>query len=621
MAGVLIGPAGLRLVTDVGMIGRYAELGVILLLFTIGLEISFRDLLRARQMLVIGGALQLLLTGAAVYAVAVLIGLPPSVAAVFGVMIALSSTTIVMSALGERGDRSSPHGRFLLSVLIFQDLAVVPIMLLLPVLAGDTVVGMEQLPLVLVRGGLILAGVLVSLRWGVPNLLYHAARVRSSEVFLFSVVAIGVLTVYLSGLLGLSFAFGAFLAGLLIADSEFRHETLTLVLPFRDLFAGLFFVSIGMLLEVEYLLAEPLLVVGLTVGIILVKALPGMLSARALGLPIRPVVIGGLSLAHVGEFSFVIANAALALGLLSSGQYQPFLNAAVLSMALAPFLIRFSCLLGDRLAGFVPQRGGASEPTPVSDHLVIVGFGLSGQKISRIARESGIAYTIIEANPETVRRKQAEGEPIYFGDAAHAGVLECAGVEHARMLVCVISDPGAVVRIVRAARMVNPGLFIAVRVRYAGEIEALKTAGADEVIAEEFEALIELVTRVLSVYTVPFDEIEGSIDGIRADGYAMFRSLRASASGGVDVEGRLHDLDIRTYRILPTSPLAECRLDESGLRSDYGATVLAIRRGETTIPNPSGEEVLLPGDVVVLIGSPTALSGIGVPFTGPAEKK
>lgn len=620
VAGVLIGPAGLRLVDDLEAIGQYAELGVILLLFTIGLEISFGDLLRARRMLLLGGALQLLLTTAAVYAVGVLIGLSPSVAAVFGVMIALSSTTIVMSALGERGERNSPHGRFLLSILIFQDLAVVPIMLLLPALAGDALVGMDQLPLVLLRSGLILAAILISLRWGVPTLLYHAARVRSSEVFLFSVVAICVLTVYVSGVLGLSFAFGAFLAGLLIAGSEFRHETVTLVLPFRDLFAGLFFVSIGMLLELEYLVAQPLLVAGLTIGIVLVKAVPGLLSARALGLPARPVVIGGLSLAHVGEFSFVIANAALGLGLLTSGQYQPFLNAAVLSMAMAPFLIRLSCWLGDRLAWSVPQRGGEPEPTPLSGHLVIVGFGLSGQKISRIARESGIPYTIIETNPETVRRLQAEGEPIFFGDAAHAGVLECAGVDRARMLVCVISDPGAVARIVRAARAMNPDLFIAVRVRYATEIEILKDAGADEVIAQEFEALIELVTRVLSVYMVPFDEIEGFVDRIRADGYAMFRTLRASASGGVDVEGRLYDLDIRTYRIAPSSALAGLRLDRSGLRSEYGATVLAIRRGEATIPNPSGEEVLLPGDVVVLIGPPAALSGVGAPFTGEEKR-
>lgn len=603
------------------MISQYAELGVILLLFTIGLEISFRDLLRASHMLIIGGALQLLLTTGVVSIVAIAFGLSPPVAAVFGVMIAVSSTTIVMAALGERGERSSPQGRFLLSVLIFQDLAVVPIMLLLPVLAGDTLVGLEQLPLALARGGIILAVILVSLRWGVPTLLYHAARIRSSEVFLFSVVAICILTVYLSGMLGLSFAFGAFLAGLLIADSEFRHETMAIVLPFRDLFAGIFFVSIGMLLEIQFLLDQPFLVAGLTVGIVLVKTLPGMLSARALGLSVRPVVIGGLSLAHVGEFSFVIANSALALGLLLIDQYQLFLNAAVVSMATAPFLIRLSCLIGDRLVDSVPQRRGAPEPALLAGHLVIVGFGLSGQKISRVARESGIEYRIIEANPETVRRMQQKGEPIIFGDAAHAGVLEWAGVNQARMLVCVISDPGAVARVVRTARRMNPGLFIAVRVRYAAEIEGLRAAGADEVVAEEFEALIELVTRVLSVYMVPFNEIEGYVDRVRADGYAMFRSLRASASGGVDIEGRLYNLDIRTYRIAVDSSIAGRRLDESRLREDFNATVLAVRRGLTTISNPSPGEPLLPGDVVVLFGSPASLAGVGSLFTGPEKKE
>ncbi len=602
------------------MISQYAELGVILLLFTIGLEISFRDLLQASQMLIIGGTLQLLLTIGFVYGIAIVLGLSPPVAVAFGLMIAVSSTTIVMAALGERGERGSLHGRFLLSVLILQDLAVVPIMLLLPVLAGETPVGLEQLPLALARGGVILSVILVSLRWGVPTLLYHAARIRSGEVFLFSVVAICILTVYVSGMLGLSFAFGAFLAGLLIADSDFRHETMALVMPFRDLFSGIFFVSIGMLLKTDFILEQPLLVIGLTTGIVAVKTLPAMLSARALGLPIRTIVIGGLSLAHVGEFSFVIANSALALGLLVVEGYQLFLNAAVISMAIAPFLIRLSSLIGAHLAGSIPHRDGGIEPAGHSGHLVIVGFGLSGQKIARVARESGIGYTVIEANPETVRRMRNRGEPIYFGDAAHAGVLEWAGVDRARMLVCVISDPGAVARIVCAARRMNPGLFIAVRVRYAAEIEALRAAGADEVVAEEFEALIELVTRVLSVYMVPFDEIEGYVERVRADGYAMFRSLRASASGGLDVRGRLYNLDIRTYRVAPTSPLAGRRLDESRLRSDFGATVLAVQRGDTTIPNPSGVESLLPGDVVVLFGSPASLAQAGTLFSG-SEKR
>lgn len=620
-AGLLIGPSGLRLVVDTEMIGRYAELGVILLLFTIGLEISFREMLTARRMLVVGGALQLLLTGGVVYGACLLLGFPSPVALVFGMMIALSSTTIVMSALGERGETGSPHGRFLLSVLIFQDLAVVPFMLLLPLLGGESPPSPGEIPVWLLQGGLVLLVILVSLRWVVPSLLYHAARVRSSEVFLFSVVGVCVLTVYVAGLLGLSFAFGAFLAGLLIADSEFRHEALTLILPFRDIFAGLFFVSIGMLLDIEYLLANPLLVGGLTLGIIVVKALVGMLSARGLGLPVCPVVIGGLSLAHVGEFSFVIATAAVSLGVLPAGAYQLFLNVAVLSMAAAPFLIQLGRAAGDRLAAAVPQRGGPPEPPPVSGHLVIVGYGLSGRQIARFARESGIAHTVIEANPETVRRELAAGEPIFFGDASHPGVLRSAGADRARALVIVISDPGAVLRVLRAARALNPGLFIAVRVRYAGEVDLLRENGADEVIAEEFEALIELVARVLSVYMVPFDEIEGYVERVRADGYAMFRSLRAPAGAGVDARGRLYDLDIRTYRVAPASPLAGLRLDESGLRERYSATVLAVRREGATITNPPGDLTFQPGDVVVLIGSPAELSGVGERFAGTKEKE
>jgi len=620
LAGLLIGPAGLGLVTDTEMISSYAELGVILLLFTIGLEISFRELLSSRRMFFVGGAVQLLATIGIVWEVARLVGLDPAESAVFGVMIALSSTAIVMSTLDARGETGSVHGRFLLAVLIFQDLAIVPIMLLLPVLSGQAPPGIEQLPLRLLQGALVLVGILVAVRWAVPTLLYHAARTRSSELFLFSVIAICVLTVYISGVLGLSFAFGAFLAGLLIADSEFRHQTIALILPFRDIFAGIFFVSIGMLLDITVLVEEFVLVGGLALGIIGVKVLTGMLSARALQLPFRTVVIGGFSLAHVGEFSFVIGTTAFTLGIIDPDTYQVFLNAAVLSMAAAPFLILLSRRLGDHLAAAASQRARAPPgPAPIADHLVIVGFGLSGRKIARIARESGIEYTVIEANPETVRRERAAGEPIFFGDASLGAVLRSAGVETARTLICVISDPGAIVRIVRAARALNPGLFIAVRVRYATEIELILANGADEVVAEEFETLMELVSRLLSVYMVPFDEIERYVERLRADGYAMFRSLRAPAGARMDAKGRLFNLDIRTYRVAPGSALAGSRLEDSGLRGRFGATVLAIQRDGTTVSNPKGEDTLQAGDVVVLIGSPADLSGVGATFSGAAE--
>lgn len=620
VSGLLIGPYGLGLVTDTAMIGQYAELGVILLLFSIGLEISFRELLTARRMLVLGGALQVLLTAGAVVWASSLVGVSFPIALVLGMMVAISSTTIVMSALDAQGETGSPHGRFLISVLIFQDLAVVPFMLLLPLLGGETPPSPAVIPLWLLQGGLVMIVILVSLRWVAPALLYHAARTRSQEVFLFAILGIGVVAVYVAGKLGLSFAVGAFLAGLLIADSEYRHEALTLVLPFRDVFAGLFFVSIGMLLDIEYLLANPALVGGLTVGVLALKVLTGMLSARALRLPARPVAISGLSLAHIGEFSFVIGTTALGIGVLDAGTYQLFLNAAVLSMAAAPFMIQFGRILGDRVAGTGPLRRGTPEQKVFADHLVIVGYGLSGREIARIARESGIGYTVIEANPETVRRELAAGEPIFFGDACHPGILQCAGADRARALVCVISDPGAVVRVVRAARALNPGLFIAVRVRYAAEVDALRESGADEVIAEEFEALIELVARVLSVYLVPFDEIEGYVERVRADGYAMFRALRAPAGTGVIATTRLHDLDIRTYRVEEGSPLEGLRLEESNLRGRHGATVLAIRRGDETLTNPAGDQALAAGDVVVLIGAPSDLSGVSPRFSGPGDR-
>ncbi|MBP7148997.1 MAG: cation:proton antiporter, partial [Acidobacteria bacterium] len=396
LTGVVAGPHGIGLVRASQQVETLAEIGVVLLLFTIGLELSFERVARAGRALLVGGPLQVVLTTVAVAAVAVAWRVPLPLAILAGLLVSLSSTAIVLRVLQDRAELDTPHGRTIMGALIFQDLAFLPMMLALPFLAGGEGAGAAHL-LRIAGGVLALVLVLFAGRWVVPRLLFQVATIRSREAFLLAILVLGLGIAWLGSQAGLSLSLGAFLAGLLLSESEYAHEALASTASLRDLFTSFFFVSVGMLLDLAFVATHLPVVAAVTLGVLLLKIGPAALAAAAAGLPLRSAVLSALALAQVGEFSFVLAGAGLDAGLLEGHAFQLFIAISVLTMVLTPFVIS---------AGSLPlmlpgrrwreERGdGAVVRALPRDQLLIVGFGLNGRNLAHAARHAGIPYTVL----------------------------------------------------------------------------------------------------------------------------------------------------------------------------------------------------------------------------------
>jgi CPA2 family monovalent cation:H+ antiporter-2 len=526
VAGALIGPNAFGLIKSPESVEQLADIGVIFLLFTLGLEMSFKRMARLAKVLFVGGPLQVVLTGAIGAGVGFALGESPAQALVLGMLVALSSTAVVLKTMTERAQVDTPMGRNVLGILIFQDILVVPMMLVLPLLGGGQLdMPMSGPVLAAVAVGMVVL-VIVLAKWVAPRVLYEAARSRSTDVFLMVVVAICFAVAALSAWLGLSLALGAFLAGLIISESEYGHHSLGLVMPFRNLLVSFFFVSIGMLLDPGFLARSWWMVLLAAIGLIVVKTITGTIAVQALRYPLRVSMGTGLALAQVGEFSFVLAAVAASNGLLPENLRQGFLAVAVLTMGVAPILmsqIEPLYRLAEKL--HVPQclagwcTIGPAEQHAHSGHLLIVGYGINGKNLARAAREFDFPYCIVELNPKTVRDEVARNEPMHFGDATNEAVLVQAGAERARAAAVVIADPVATRAIVSQLRRLNPSLHIIARTRFLTEVQPLYQLGADDVVPEEFETSIEIFHRTAHYFDLPEDEVQRLEDTIREDHY------------------------------------------------------------------------------------------------------
>ncbi len=616
LTGVLAGPAVFGAIRSPDDVEAFAEIGVILLLFTIGLEYSLRDLVRIRGAVLGGGAMQTGLTLAITAVLAITVGVAWRTGVFYGFIAALSSTAIVLKVLQDRAETDTPQGRTILGILIFQDITVVPMMLVVPLLAGGEGDGIEALLIMLGKGLVLVAGVIVAARVVVPRLLYLVAKTRVRELFLITIVLLCFAIAWGTSELGLSLALGAFLAGLIISESEYSHHALGNILPFRDVFTSFFFVSIGMLFNPSILVESPLAVLAVTAGVIVFKTLAAGTAAALLRLPLRTAVLVGVSLAQIGEFSFILSKIGLTAGLLDQGTYQVFLAASILSLAATPSLIA----LAPRLAGRMPARTTAEpapeEASPLQDHLIIIGYGVNGRNLARTARSAGIPYIITELNARTVREESAHGEPIIYGDASSDAVLAHVGVMRARVVVVAISDAAATRRIVERVHTLNPMAHLIARTRYTQEVPPLQKLGADEVIPEEFETSVEIFTRVLRRYFVPETDIDVFAAEIRADGYQMLRRPEAPVRAGSGIT--IPDIDVTHVRVDAAAAAAGCTLAALNLRRTTGATVLTVQRGEAFHSNPGGELRFESGDIVMLIGTLEQLATARRVFEGDA---
>lgn len=614
LAGVVIGPGGWGLITRVSQVETLADLGLVLLLFTIGIEFSLETILSMQRRILIAGLLQVLLTILATLGIASVAGVSPAVGVFFGFLVTMSSTAIVLRAYQERGEINSLHGRLATGTLLFQDLCIVPMMLIVPFLARPGQVDVWGI-LFAVFKSLLAIGLIVGLaRKVLPRLLRQVALVKNREIFVLFIVLVCVGTAWLSAKTGLSLALGALIAGLVISESELSHQVVADVLPLRDCFSGIFFVSIGMLLDPGWLARDWLTPVLELLLLVIVKAGVTLLVFWYLYRSLRLGILIGLSLAQIGEFSFILVKAGIGYRLLSAAEEQTFLAASILSMIGTPLLIEAAHGITKRMTGkasrYAPAQSTAESRTEqgsIEGHVIIVGYGLNGQNLARVLRESGIPYQVLELDPELVRRGKIAGEPISFGDGTRTDILEQMGIGRARVLVIAISDPAATARVVSQARRIRHDIDIIVRTRYVAEIERLYRLGANQVIPEEFETSVEIFARVLQEYHIPRNVIALQVDLIRKEHYGTLRGLRLQGKPLDELSQYLVGATTDIFSVPPDSPLVGKTLREIDFRERSRVTVIAAVRDGQPFHNLGPEFVLKASDRLVLLGDHKAL--------------
>jgi CPA2 family monovalent cation:H+ antiporter-2 len=504
----------------------------------------------------------------------------------------------------------------ILGILIFQDILAVPMLLLVPVLAGAG----EELDghhlLNFAKGtGMLLFVAFMAYRF-VPKLLYYVTRTRNRELFLLSVLTICFAVAWITSSIGLSLSLGAFLAGLIVSESEYSDEAVGNVFPFQAIFTSFFFVSMGMLLDMAFVIQQPLLILIIAVVVILAKFLVAGSTALILGVPLRSAVLAGIGLAQVGEFSFVIAQGGMGFGIMTDYQYQLFLAVSLLTMAVTPTMMALSHQLALVLGKLpIPQKikngfnytsddGGHHK---LENHIIIAGFGLRGRHLARVAKETDIPYVVLEMNPETVKKEKKKGEPIRYGDPSHHSVLQHAGIKAARILAVVINDPVAAIRIIKMAKELNPNVYVITRTRYFQEAQPLFRIGADDVIPDELGSSLEIFARVLQKCDVAHDQIANCVHTLRLEGYEALHLNSSDYSAPASLPFESSEARIETFNIMPGTPLAGKTLAESELRKMHGLTVLVIKRQNQTMTTLGADTQLQDGDNVVVIGAPDNL--------------
>jgi CPA2 family monovalent cation:H+ antiporter-2 len=611
VVGFVVGPYGLALIDGPDQIETLSELGVALLLFAVGLELSLSHVRQWARSVFVGGGLQVGATLACIAALALAAGIPLPQALFYGALVAMSSTAIVTKAYADRAELDTPHGRSVLSILVFQDLCVLPLILLLPLMADAGEAQWTTLALELGRGLAIMTLLVVGGRLVVKWTLDRVVLLRDRELFTLCIGFFGLGVTLVASAAGFSIAIGAFIAGLIISESEYGLQALSDVLPFRALFSGVFFTSLGMLLDIPAVLDQVFMLVTLTSVLFLLKVTFVTGSVLAVGGVLKTALISGLSLAQIGEFSFILAAVGLPLGLFRDGDYQIFLTAAVLSMMAAPFLIRFSRPLAEQLAAWL----GRTEPTDTApvveglrDHTIIVGYGLGGRYLARVLKAAGISCLVVEQNAELMMRAREDGIAVVFGDGTRHAVLEHVRLAHARIIVFTISSPIDERRGAALARVINPLGRILVRTRHVRGIDDLMALGVTDVVVEEFEASLVMFAKALESYEVPINRIWREVESVRTEHYGL---LRGTTAPNIKLDALKH---LGIHEVLELVEIEEGSAAVGAsptsleLRRRTGVVQIAVVRDGKPIYQRDPTFCYKVGDTVVLVGDSDSLN-------------
>jgi CPA2 family monovalent cation:H+ antiporter-2 len=607
IAGIILGPSVLKIISNPGQIEIMAEIGVILLLFSVGLEVSLKELLDIKKILLVGGGLQVVLTILLSSIIIYAIGIEAKQAVFFGMLISLSSTVILLKLLSDKDEIDAPHGKFSVAISVFQDLAIVPMFLIVDLLGTSDKVSFGEVSIRLLTAFGAVAVIIFAAKYLSPHILYRLAKLRMKEIFTVGVILLILGTAYFAHSMGLSFALGAFIAGLIFSESEYSHQIIADTLPLRDAFNSLFFVSIGLLLNLSFVVENPLVVVASSLGVVILKALVVFFIIIFLKYPVRIAILAGIGLAQVGEFSFILGEYGFRLNLVPPELFNILISSTIITMILTPFLFKLAPKIAGQPGKFDLSKSKEKLIEEVQNHVIIAGFGLNGRNLAHVLKETGIKYVIIEMNPDTVKKEKSKGENIIYGDIGNFEVLKTALIHKAKVLVIAISDRSTSRRAVKVARQLNPNLNVIVRTRFMRETDELVKLGADMVIPEEFETSIQIFRQVLEQYHVPINVIMQQVNLLRGESYKYLRSEDRKEVSFAHIDELLTARLTDTFYINDENKFVGKTVGELNLRRKTDATIIAIVRKGTTITTPTAKEILQVGDTLVITGTHKAV--------------
>ncbi|MBI5576894.1 MAG: cation:proton antiporter [Deltaproteobacteria bacterium] len=627
VAGVILGPTGAGLVSERGMVDALAEIGVALFLFTVGLDISVSTLGKMRRQVLWAGGAQVFATILLSLVIMMIFGSRAPEAMFVGFVVSLSSTAIVLKVYADRMETDTTQGRLSFGILLFQDMAAIPMMLLIPTLHQWETASASEVFVTLVKAAAGVTGLLLLARFLIPRLLKEIIRMNSREILAMTVLLVVLGTAYLAHRFGLSLGMGAFLAGMVISESDYVHEIAAQILPFRDVFNGIFFISVGMLLHLPFLFDNLLIVAAMVVCVAAVKAASAGWTVHALGYPWRVAVITGIGLLQIGELSFLLLSQGYRERLVDATQYQYLLSVTILTMMATPFLMNAAPAIS-KWWGKTVMRGKEFQETDeeaairkngLENHVIIAGYGMNGRNLARVLKATRLPYAVVDLNDAQVREGRERGEPMFYGDVHRPEILDRLGIAKARILVLAISDPMATRRAVAIAKRSNPGIFILVRTRLVADVDDLIALGANAVIPEEFETSVEIFARVLAEYHVPDHVIRQQEGLIRSGTYKILRERGPASSSSVlaEFEEFLRRKVIEIYFISQGSGWEGSKVEDVPVGKDSGIVLLAILRGERALIQPSPSERLAAGDKLVLFGGHAPLAAALSAFARP----
>ena len=613
LVGLALGPHALAVVDSTATTDLLAELGVVFLLFTLGLEFALPRLIAMRREVFGLGSAQVAATATVFAILARLGGMPWPAAVVVGGALAMSSTAILLHQLTERAELNRTHGRLAFSILLFQDLAFVPFLALASALTGPGHLGSRAVLGTVAGGVLAVAAVLAAGRWLLRPLFREMAHSRLRELFTLAVLLVVLASAWVSSLAGLSLGLGAFLAGMMLAETEYRHQIESVIRPFRDILLGLFFVSVGMLLDVHLLVGELGAVVYWLAAIVILKAAVAALVARPFTGSRFKALRTGIVIAIGGEFGVALGTIALATGLIPVDFGQPLLVAIVLSMILSPLVLnnnkRIARLLlresGPPRTAF-ERESAATSDIGKRDHVILCGFGRVGQNVARVLESQGFEYIALDLDPARIAAARQAGDPVMFGDSADEQILSKAGLDTATVVVISFSDPATSVGILRSIRRLRPDVPVLVRTQDDTRIRELQEAGATDVVPEAFEASLMLVSHVLILLHVPVSRVVRTMGDIRSHRYSVLRNIIRRGDARPLDESHEYREEIKSV-VVPPGAWAVGRTLRDVRGRGVGVTFTGIRRQGILGREPAGDTVLRDGDVVVLYGQPEEL--------------